>query len=117
LDAAFIAPMKKVNLRYSIHLVDGIAATSLRIHTTAVDAQTLESSRLATDRNALEGELSVEFARNNLSIYLTVVGDPFKSGSFNMSIGDSPIFKEDIAFTTKHNGRIAVTMHNITLPL
>jgi hypothetical protein len=110
-------PMKKVTLKYIINLVDGIAATSLRVHTCTVGADELNAARSRNDHNIMEGELCAELLFNTVTISLSVVGDPNKSGSFNLFAGEQKVFSEDQTFTTKGTGRVDFTKHNVSLPI
>lgn len=108
--------MKKVKIKYSIKLVKNLAATRLSVHTATVDAATLEASRTVADPNVLEGEFEVKILSNSVSISLSIVGEAYKSGSFNLTVKGKKVFAEDQTFTTKGTGRVNFFKTGISLP-
>jgi hypothetical protein len=108
--------MREILLHFTFKLHSSMVLTRLQVHTTVLKREQLDAFRLATDKNTIEGHMTVNAEVDTVIFYVQGTGDVLSHGSFNFKVGTKKVFEEDQTLHTNEIGRIEYLTSDIILP-
>jgi len=110
--------MLELTLKFEFKLLQSMVLTSMNVHTTAFGKPQLDAFRDSSEPNTYKGEIVIQTTTDKITFNISGVGTQAGlKGTFNYTIDDRKVFKEDQELTVNYNGRIAFFKTNIKLPI
>jgi hypothetical protein len=112
--------MEEITLKFLIKLKKGMALISLTVHTTTLKKPELDKFIKADDPNTIDGEIKIQTTTKKVTFDIRGVGDITAvntKGTFNFTLNDNKIFKDDQDLLVNQDGRIEYFKSNVVIPI
>jgi hypothetical protein len=110
--------MLEIILKFEFKLLQGMVLTSLNVHSSNLGKTQLDKFRDPSDPNTYKGEIVIRTTTDKVTFSISGVGSHSGlKGTFNFTIEDKKVFKEDQELSVNYFGRIAFFKTNVKLPI